>query len=119
MPWIPELFSAPVVARLQEKWQRERLDVVPYYDGLMAGAQNALVKSFTGAPVPHDPIRGRVKGARAFEAFVTERTAWLARRNVSVDDVDYMSTEPRGFEEVVLHLDNETARVDVPVRDRR
>ncbi len=30
MPWIPELFSAPVLARLEEKWQRERLDAVPY-----------------------------------------------------------------------------------------
>jgi SnoaL-like domain len=122
MPWIPELFSAPVVARLQENWERERLDAVPYYDGLMAGEQDALVKSFAGEPVLHDPIRGRVKGVRAFEAFVTERTAWLAQRNVSVDDVDYMSTEPRGFEEVVLHLDSETARVDVPVAivaDRR
>jgi hypothetical protein len=36
MPWIPELFSAPVVERLQEKWQRERLEAVPYYDGLMS-----------------------------------------------------------------------------------
>jgi hypothetical protein len=31
MPWIPELFSAPALARLEEKWQRERLDAVPYY----------------------------------------------------------------------------------------
>jgi hypothetical protein len=29
MPWLPELFSAPVLERLQEKWQRERLDAVP------------------------------------------------------------------------------------------
>jgi hypothetical protein len=115
MPWVTELFSAPVLTRLQEKWERERFDAVPYYDGLMAGEQDALVKSFAGEPVVHDPIRGRVKGVRAFEAFVTERTAWLAQRSVSVDDVDYMTTEPRGFEEVVLHLDGETARLDVPV----
>src|SRR3712207_1910091 len=99
MPWVPELFSAPVLERLQEKWERERLDAVPYYDGLMAGEHDALVKSFAGEPELHDPVRGRVKGLRAFEAFVTERSAWLAQRNVSVEDVDYVITERRGFEE--------------------
>src|SRR5687768_9241249 len=105
MPWIPELFSAPVVERLQEKWQRERLEAVPYYDGLMSGEHDALVNSFAGEPVLHDPVRGRIKGVRAFEAFVTERSAWFAQRKMSVDDVAYAITKPRGFEEVILHLD--------------
>jgi hypothetical protein len=30
MPWIPELFSAPVLERLETKWEIERLDTVPY-----------------------------------------------------------------------------------------
>jgi hypothetical protein len=115
MPWVPELFSAPVLERLQEKWDRDRLEAVPYYDGLMAGEHDALVKSFAGEPELHDPVRGRVKGVRAFEAFITERNAWLAQRNVSVEDVCYVITEERGFEEVVLHLDGETGRVGVPV----
>jgi SnoaL-like domain len=115
MPWVPELFSAPVLARLQEKWQRDRLEAVPYYDGLLAGEHDALVKSFAGEPELHDPARGRVKGMRAFEAFVGARSAWLAQRNVSVEDVDYVITERRGFEEVVLHLDGEVGRVDLPV----
>jgi hypothetical protein len=119
VPWVPELFSAPVLERLQE---RARLEAVPYYDGLMAGEQDALVKSFAGEPELHDPVRGRVRGVRAFEAFVTERSAWLAQRNVSVDDVEHVVTERRGFEEVVLHLDGKTGRIDVPVAivaDRR
>ena len=115
MPWIPELFSAPVLERLREKWQRERLEAVPYYDGLMSGEHDALVESFGGEPVLHDPVRGRVKGVRAFEAFVTERSAWLAQLKMSVDDVAYAITKPRGFEEVVLHLDGDTGRVEVPV----
>ena len=115
MPWVPELFSWPVLERLGEKWQRERLEAVPYFDGLVAGEHDALVKSFAGEPELHDPVRGRVKGVRAFEAFVTETNAWLAQRNVSVEDVDYVITERRGFEEVVLHLDGETGRVDLPV----
>jgi SnoaL-like domain len=88
----------------------------------MAGEQDALVKSFAGEPELHDPVRGRVRGVRAFEAFVTERSAWLAQRNVSVDDVEHVVTERRGFEEVVLHLDGKTGRIDVPVAivaDRR
>jgi hypothetical protein len=112
---VPELFSWPVFERLEERWQRERLEAVPYFDGLMAAEHDALVKSFAGEPEVHDPVRGRIKGARAFEAFVTETSAWLAHRNVSVEDVDYVITERRGFEEVVLHLDAETGRVDLPV----
>ena len=65
MPWIPELFSAPVLARLEEKWQRERLDAVPYYDGLMSGEHDALIGAFAGEPVLHDPLHGRVRGARS------------------------------------------------------
>jgi hypothetical protein len=34
MPWIPELFPDPVLERLREKCERERLQAVPYYDGL-------------------------------------------------------------------------------------
>ena len=49
MPWIPELFSAPGLARLEEKWQRERLDAVPYYDGLMSGEHDALIGSFAAS----------------------------------------------------------------------
>jgi hypothetical protein len=55
MPWVPELFSAPVLERWREKWERERLEAVPYYDGLMAGEHDALVSSFAGEPVLHDP----------------------------------------------------------------
>src|SRR5688572_26715183 len=115
MPWVPEPFSAPVGERLQETWQRERLEAVPYYDGLMSGEHDALVKSLASEPVLHDPVRGRVEGMRAFEAFVTERIAWLAQCNLSVDDVAHAITKPRGLEEVVLHLDGDTGRVAVPV----
>ena len=52
---------------------------MPYFPGLMTGDPEALVKSFAGAPQLHDPVRGRVKGTRAFEAFVSETSAWLAR----------------------------------------
>jgi SnoaL-like domain len=41
--------------------------------------------------------------------------AWMVRHNVSVEDVEHVVTEGRGFEEVILHLDGETGRVDLPV----
>ena len=66
---------------------------MPYFDGLMAGEPGALVESFAGEPEVHDPVRGRIKGARAFEAFVAETNDWLAQRNVSVEDVEHVVTD--------------------------
>ena len=82
MPWIPELFSAPVLEQFEEKQQQEVVNV-PYFDGLMAGELGALVDSFAGEPQLQHPVRGRIRGARAFEAFVADTNEWLARRNVS------------------------------------
>jgi SnoaL-like protein len=115
MPWAPELFSAPVLQRVQERWQRERLEAVPYYDGLMAGEHDALIRSFAGEPVLHDPLHGRVKGVQAFEGYVTELNAWLTEREMSFEPLADVITQCGRFEEVVLHLDGETGRVDVPV----
>jgi SnoaL-like domain len=115
MPWIPELFSAPALERLATKWELDRLDTVPYYVGLMSDEHDALIRSFAGEPILHDPRRGRIIGVRAFEAYVAELSAWLGSLNMSFDPVDHVFTEPRGFEEVVLHLDGDTGRVHVPV----
>jgi hypothetical protein len=121
MPWVPELFSTPALQRLEEE-RRHKLATVPYFAGLMAGEPRALVDSFAGEPELHHPRRGRIKGARAFEAFVAETIAWIAQSNVSFEDVDHAVTERRGFEEVVLHLDAEGERIALPVAvvaDRR
>ncbi len=84
MPWMPELFSAPALERVMEQRRRKELAAVPYFAGLMAGETDALVRSFAGEPELHHPVRGRVKGARAFEAFVAQTNEWLAERNASV-----------------------------------
>jgi hypothetical protein len=115
VPWVPELFSAPALARLLGKRRRDELVAVPYFYGLMAGELDALIESFAGEPELHHPIRGRIKGTRAFEQYLTDTTTWFEQRNVSVEDVDRVITEPRGFEEVVLHLDGGTGRIDLPV----
>jgi hypothetical protein len=115
VPWVPEFFSAPALERLKQEPRRDELEPVAYFAGLTAGEPDALVKSFAGEPELHDPLRGRVRGARAFEAYVTKMQAWLAQRNVSVEHVDKVITEQRGFEEVVLHLDGESGRVALPL----
>jgi hypothetical protein len=114
VPFAPELFSAPALVRLEENRQ-QALVRVPFFDGLMAGEPDALVKSFAVVPELHDPIRGRVKGTRAFEAFASEMGSWLRQANFSVEDVEHVIAERHGFEEVVLHFDGQNGRVDLPV----
>ena len=115
MPWIPELFSAPALARIQDEHRRERLASVPFFSGLRAGETDALIGSFAGEPEVHHPVRGRVKGARAFGRFVDDTNAWLAERNAVVEDVDVTLTPARGVEEVLVHLDGDQGRVALPV----
>ena len=112
MPWAPELFSAPVLAQMH--W-RDELVTVPFFDGLLAGELDALIESFAGEPELHHPVRGRIRGAQAFETFVNEMNAWLRERNVSVEDVEHVVRPRRGFGEAVLHLDGKTGRVALPV----
>jgi hypothetical protein len=121
MPWVPELFSAPALESVLEK-REQPLIAVPYFDGFVTGEPEALIESFGGEPEVHVPVRGRVKGTRAFAAFASETRAWLKRHDVSVEDVEHVITERHGFEEVILHLDGESGRVDLPlaiVADRR
>jgi hypothetical protein len=116
MPWIPELFSASVVERIRSKAAEARATgPVPYFAGLVSGETDALVGSFAGEPELHHPVRGRVKGRRAFERFVTETNAWLAARNAAVDPVDHVITPRRGVEEAVLALDGHQGRIELPV----
>jgi hypothetical protein len=114
MPWLPELFSAPVLQRVLDKRRRDSLLAVPYFDGFIAGETDALVESFAGEPELHEPVRGRIKGAAAFRAFAADMSVWLRQRNVSVEDIQHVVLDGRGFEEVVLHLDGETGRIDLP-----
>jgi hypothetical protein len=114
VPFAPELFSAPALQRILDKYRRERLRSVPFFDGLMTGEIDALLESFSGVPEVHHPIRGRVKGEAAFRRFVTDTTSWLAERNVEVENVNFLLTQPRGVEEAVLHLDNDGRRIGLP-----
>jgi hypothetical protein len=113
MPWVPELFSASALERLGERHRRDHPGPIPYFTGLATGDVDAMVNSFGGVPELHHPVRGRIKGERAFATFVTETNAWIAERNLSVENHDHVITKARGVEEAVLHLDGETGRVDL------
>src|SRR4051794_33616316 len=115
MPWLPEVFTAPVMEEILEKRRRHALVAVPYFDGLLAGDPEPLVESFAGEPEVHDPVRGRVSGEAAFRAFVVATHAWLQEHRVTVDDVEYVVHERHGFEEVVLHVATDRGPVDLPV----
>jgi hypothetical protein len=114
MPWMPELFSAPALERVEEK-RRQKLVTVQYFDGLMSGELDPLIGSFAGEPELHHPVRGRIKGARAFEAYFDEMQAMFRHRIASVEDVDRVVVKGHGLEEAVVHFDGAAGRGEVPV----
>src|SRR5436305_4805536 len=114
MPWVPELFSAPALERLEEK-RRQKLVPVQYFDGLMAGELDPLIGSFAGEHELHHPVRGRIKGARAFEAYFDEMQTMFRQRIISVEDVERVVVSRHGFEETVVLLDVDAGRVGLPV----
>jgi limonene-1,2-epoxide hydrolase len=114
MPFLPELFSARVLAGIEER-RRARLTGVPFFDGLMTGEMDALIGSFAGEPEVHQPMRGRIKGAAAFERFVTDTTAWMTENDVTVEDLGSIMTSTRAVDELVLHVDGDAGPVDLPM----
>jgi hypothetical protein len=113
--WAPELFSASALERVQRHYELEELDAVPYYAGLMTGERDALIQSFAGVPILHDPLRGRIIGVPAFTAYVDRLVAWLTERDMRFEPIAHASSGPRGFEEVVMHVSGPQRRVDIPV----
>jgi hypothetical protein len=114
MPWVPELFSAPVLERVEERSRNERR-TVPFFAGMLAGELDALIGSFAGVPEIHLPLRGRVRGERAFTQYVSEMKDWFERHNASVEPVELAVTDRHGCEEAMLHLDAERGRIELPV----
>jgi hypothetical protein len=115
MPWLPELFTAPALARIWEDERRRRLELVPFFAGVMTGEIRALVESFAGEPELHHPVRGRIKGVAAFERFVSQLRIWLAEHRATAEDVDFVLTPGCGVEELILHLDTDNGRIELPV----
>ena len=116
MPWMPEVFSAPIAEARRAEETAHANDAVPYYEGIMAEEPDALIRSFAGEPLIHDPRAGHVEGARELRAFVSGTVEWLRERDAVVENVALTRTRPRTVEEVVLHLIGDGGRrVELPV----
>ncbi len=116
MPWFPDLFSPPVLERIRSQGADRRVAApVPYFDGLRSGETDALLGSFAGEPEIHHPIRGRIKGLRAFEWFVAYTNTWLVESNAVSSPVHRLITPRRGIEEIVMTLDGDGGRFEMPV----
>jgi hypothetical protein len=117
MPWLPWLFSGPALERIYDRAAADARAAtpVPYFDGVRSGETEALIGSFAGEPELHHPIRGRVKGRRAFERFVADTNAWLTARNVVGSPVERIITPRRGVEETVLTFDGDHGRIELPM----
>jgi hypothetical protein len=116
MPWMPEVFTAPLAeARRAEDVVRGN-DAIAYYEGILAGEPDALIRSFAGQPRVNDPRVGHVEGAEELRAFVSETAHWLGERDAVVENVGLTRTQSRTVEEVVLHLlGDEGGRIELPV----
>ncbi len=116
MPWMPEVFAAPIAEARREQGAASANDTVPYYEGIMVNQPEALVRSFAGEPRLNDPRVGQVEGARELRAFVGGTANWLRERDAVVENVALTRTSTRTIEEVVLHLlSDQGARVELPV----
>jgi SnoaL-like domain len=119
MPWMPEVFTAPIAeARHAPKEEATSTnDAVPYYEGILADEPEALVRSFAARqPVLDDPRVGRVEGTRELRAFASGTADWLRERDAVVANVALTRTPTRTVEEVVLNLlVDDGGRAEVPV----
>jgi hypothetical protein len=116
MPWIPEVFTAPIAEARRVQDATHTNDAVPYYEGIMADKPDALIRSFAGQPLLDDPRIGRVEGARGLRDFVSGIAEWLRSRDAVVENVALTRTPIRTVEEVVLHLlGNDERRIELPV----
>ncbi len=117
MPWMPEVFTAPIAEALNRREAAGANDAVSYYEGILAGEPDALARSFAARqPVLEDPRVGYVEGARGLRAFVEGTANWLRERDAVVENVALTLTPTRTVEEVALHLLAESGgRVELPV----
>jgi len=114
---MPENFTAPIAEARRAQDIGTVNDTLPYYEGIMAGEPDALVRSFAAQqPVLDDPRVGYVEGARGLRAFVNGTAEWLREHDAVVENVALTLTPTRIVEEVVLHLrEDDSERVQLPV----
>jgi hypothetical protein len=115
---MPEVFTAPIAEARRTAGEERANDAGAYYEGILAGEPNALVRSFAaGQPRLNDPRVGYVEGVRGLRAFASGTADWLRERDAVVENVALTRTQARTVEEVQQHLllGDEGGRVELPV----
>ena len=116
MPWMPEVFTAPMAEARRAEEAALTNDAVPYYEGIRAEEPDALIRSFAGEPRISDPRGGHVEGTRELRAFVAGMVHWLRESDAVVENVALTRTQTRTVEEVVLHLlGDDGGQIQLPV----
>ncbi|MDP8925378.1 MAG: nuclear transport factor 2 family protein, partial [Actinomycetota bacterium] len=116
MPWMPEVFTAPIAEARRAEEAALTNDAVPYYEGIRAEEPDPLIRSFAGEPRISDPRVGHVEGTRKLRAFVSGMGHWLRERGAVVENVALTRTQTRTVEEIVLHLlGDDGGRIELPV----
>jgi hypothetical protein len=78
VPWMPEVFTAPIADARREQGAASANDAVPYYEGILANQPEALVRSFAGEPRVNDPRVGFVEGPGSYAHSSTGRRTGCA-----------------------------------------
>ena len=93
MPWMPELFSTPVLERILEQRRRERVLAVPFFDGLHDRARPRRSSGRSpGSPSSITRCAGASRARPRSSASSPTPTTWMAERNVTVEDVNFFLT---------------------------
>jgi hypothetical protein len=86
-----------------------------YLARLIAGDRAGLAAGFAGEPAIDDPLGGRVRGAAAFDRFLTERQAWLGQRAARVTLGRVTRGAERTVVEAMLDLREDNRKIALPV----
>ena len=132
MPFAPELFSAPALQRVLDKYRGERLRSVPFFDGLMTGEIDALEpvpsgevntpgvvedEPATGEPNPAAPAaRRRQDKSKKRPEKVRGRKLRTADGRPVQDEWGIFDPNQCGFSALVNKLDEVTEPDEAPPR---
>src|SRR3712207_1357843 len=80
MPWMPDVFTAPIAEARRAGEVTRANDAVPYYEGIMADEPGALVRSYRRAATRPERSPRRLRGRREAVARLRIRDGGVVAR---------------------------------------